>query len=501
MNAQHRHRRPATRLLATSLAALLALTTSNALAGPAEQQASGIRAFQNGKYEAAVADLKAAMDAKPSAKTALYLGNAYLKLDELDLAKEAFEALLRLEPNHPKKVTIETLIRSIDARAEVKVHIESTPPGATIYVDDLANGSVGVTPADVNITIGKRRIILVKEGFAQLTKEVVLKTGTPLNLTLPLPGTGCLVHLATSNSSAAVASVNGQEPIALPADLSLPAGDHKVRFTASGYQAKDEPIACDGFAKFNIAATLVPESGRVTVARVAGSVVRIDGKIVAVTPEEATRGINLAPGRHEISITTGDDPPRISIIDVQPGQTIALGLPADSGPAGAFPRRALYFDAIGGGNITLRDWRFGANAFQAQSGRARFTPSSSAMAGARVGFQVTPRFAVETEAFWMSLPNELDTSHGLSYGINAVYHLLPTRVTPVVEGGVGIYQVLTGDLGADLSPRGHLGVGLRARVKKWLSLRVDVRDVISRGFETGGSNNLELLGGAELFLL
>lgn len=501
MNAMPRNRRPARNLAASCLAALIALHSASAFAGPAEQQASGIRAFQNGKYEAAAADLKASMEAKPDAKTALYLGNAYLKLDELDLAKEAFEAMLRLEPNHPKKVTIETLIRSIDARAEVKVHIESTPPGATIYVDDMANGALGVTPADINVTIGKRRIILVKDGFAQLTKEVVLKTGVPMDLSLPLPGTGCAVHLAASNSRTAVASVNGQEPIALPADLSLPAGDHKVRFTASGYQTKDEAIACDGFKQFNIAATLIPEGGRVTVAHVAGSVVRIDGKIVAVSPEEATRGINLAPGRHEISITTGDDPPRVSIIDVQPGQTIALGLPADSGPAGAFPRRALYFEALGGGNITLRDWRFGANSFRSQGGQARYSPTSSAMAGARVGFQVTPRFAVETEAFWMSLPNELDTSHGLSYGINAVYHLLPTRVTPVVEGGVGIYQVLTGNLGADLSPRAHLGVGLRARVKKWLSLRVDVRDVVSKGFETGGSNNLELLGGAELFLL
>jgi hypothetical protein len=144
----------------------------------------------------------------------------------------------------------------------------------------------------------------------------------------------------------------------------------------------------------------------------------------------------------------------------------------------------------------LRDWDLGANAVVAQNGTARITPGSAEMAGLRVGLQLTPRVAIETEAQWMALPNSLDTSQGLSYGVSALWHVMRTEWTPIVEGGAGIYQVISGSLGTDLSARADLGVGVRGRLARWLAIRADVRDVVSKGF-SGPSDNLELLAGAE----
>ena len=484
------------------LALSLLLWATAATAGPANAEqlyTSGLRAFQNGDFKKAAADLRASMDAKPQAQTALYLGNAYLKAGRLDEAKEAFESVLKIEPNHPKRVALESLINDIDAHVEVLVKIESTPPGAKIYVDSEAKGVRGETPAEIPVTVGAHTILVAREGYETARREEVLVANKPVAMKIELHGRGCDVSLAAQGPAAARASIDGADSIALPSKVLVREGEHKIVFTSPRYETQTLPLSCGGFKPASLEPVLVLQQGRLAIPSGPGTVVRIDGQLVSVTAEQATSGIGLAPGRHEVAVTVGDEPTRTSFVDVGAGESIQLGLPAEKG-AGAFGSRLLYFQLHGGGNITLRDWALGSNAFRAQSGETRVNPSSSAMAGVVIGFQVTPRIAVETEIDWMSLPNQIDTSNGVSYTANVLYHLLPGKMTPIVEGGVGAYQVVAGKLGNDVTARGHLGVGFRGRVAKWLALRADARDVVSKGFEPGGANNIELFAGSEILL-
>jgi hypothetical protein len=464
-----------------------------AAAGPSDAYARGVREFQNRDFKSAARDLKVAMDAKPRAAVGIYLGNAYLELGELDLAKAAFQQVLQLEPDHPKKAAIQTLVASIDAHAEVKLHVESTPAGATVFVDSEATGPRGTTPLDLNVLVGRHTILLKLDTYATESVDQTFTTGAPPPpLAVTLHGNGCDVALSARGPAAARASVDGADAVALPGSVHVAFGDHKVHFTADGYDPQDASLACDGFAPGRIDPVLTPMQGKLLLPRGARVVVRVDGQVV----DGDKQVFALAPGRHEVAVTEGDEPVRTSVVDVVPGQTVALELPAEEAASGAFPKRALYVGVVGGGNVTLRDWDLGANAFQAQSGAARFTPGSAEMAGLRVGLQVTPRVAIETEAQWMSLPSALDTSQGITYGVAALWHVLRTEWTPVLEAGAGLYQVVSGRLGADLSGRASLGAGVRGRLARWLAIRADVRDVVSKGF-SGPSDNLELLAGAE----
>lgn len=472
---------------------MVTLAGSAALAAPNEAYARGVREFQNRDFQSAARDLKVAMDAKPSAAVGIYLGNAYLELGELDLAKAAFQQVLQLEPNHPKKASIQTLVNSIDAHAEVKLHVESTPPGATVYVDSEATGPRGTTPVDLNVLVGHHTILVERDKYGTESVEQTFVAGTtPPPLSVTLHGDGCNVALSVKGPPASRASVDGAEPVALPATVHVKFGDHKVHFTADAYDPQDASLSCDGFSAAQIGPALSPMQGKLLLPQGARVVVKVDGAIIDGTKD----AFALPPGHHEVAVQEGDDPVRTTVVDVAPGQEVALGLPSEEAASGAFPKRALYLGVIGGGNLTLRDWDLGANAFVAQNGVARITPGSAEMAGLRVGLQVTPRVAVETEAQWLSLPNSIDTSQGLSYGVSALWHVMRTEWTPIVEGGAGIYQVVSGSLGADLSARAHLGAGVRGRLGRWLAIRADVRDVISKGF-SGPSDNLELLAGAE----
>jgi len=487
-------------VIAGALALALVLGSHAAFGGPAELYASGVASFQNGNYQKAATQLKASMDAKPTSKAALYLGNAYLKLGQVDDAREAFVKVLELEPGHPKKDPIKALIQDIEARVEVKVRVESTPPGAKVFVDSEAKGARGTTPAEIDVTIGRHSIIVVLENHETTTREVVIEAGKPVDMAFALQGRGCDLSLSAKGPPTnARASIDGADTVALPAKVLVRKGAHQIVFTSPTFEPQTIPVECDGFKAAAVEATLLVTPGRLTLPTSAGTIVKIDGKLVAFSAEDAVRGIGLSPGRHEVSVTVGDEPTRTTVVDVGAGESVRLSLPAEKG-ADTFPSRALYFELAAGANVALRDWNLGSNAYRDQTGQARIAPGSSGMAGLRIGYQVTPRIALETELYWLSLPNQLDTSNGVAYSANVLYHLLPGRWTPVVEGGAGAYQVVSGMLGTDLSGRGHLGVGFRGRAAKWLSLRADVRDVVSKGFETGGANNVEMLAGAEILL-
>ncbi len=487
----------------------LLLTTGPARADADEDFAAGVKAFQSADYPGAVKALTTSLAAKPSAKAALYLGNAYLKLGQLAPAKAALATVLRLEPNSPKKDAIRALIRTIDARNVTKLTVTTTPEGASVYLDTESAGARGKTPLTLAVPPGRHQIIVTLDGYDSETREDDFKSGESPALSIALHGKGCEVALTAKDLPNGRAAIDGAESIALPAKVRLTRGEHQVLFTSRGFEPKTMPASCDGVTPVAVEATLAAAIGRLAVPTVAGTIVAIDGKVVAMSADDAAKGIGLPTGRHEITITLPNRPPRTSVVEVgagdsvplpseQPQDKVAAAAPAAPNPG--YPPRGFYVSLQGGGNLVLRPWKLGTNAFQAQNGVDGAHAGSSGIAGVRLGYHVLARLAVEIEVDWVGLPNRLGASQGTSYELTALFHVLRGKWTPIVEGGAGAYQVVAGPLGQGVAGRAHLGVGFRGLLKDWLSVRIDARDVVSTGFESGGANNVELLAGLEAFI-
>jgi outer membrane protein OmpA-like peptidoglycan-associated protein len=172
-----------------------------------------------------------------------------------------------------------------------------------------------------------------------------------------------------------------------------------------------------------------------------------------------------------------------------------LGLAAGEARAEP-PYRGFYIGGFGGGTIVLRDWDLGSNA-----GQNGLEPTHSGMMGLRLGFLLIPHLAVEAEVAWLPMRSNAGGDDAVfAYVLDVAYHVLRRDWTPVVEAGVGLYHVASGDLGTEADPRFHLGVGLRGMLAPWMAFRVDLRDVLSDGFDRGGSNNLELTAGLDFFV-
>lgn len=160
-----------------------------------------------------------------------------------------------------------------------------------------------------------------------------------------------------------------------------------------------------------------------------------------------------------------------------------------------FPSPSVYVGIHGGGTIVLRDWDL-----RASDRPQSLNPESSGMAGLRLGVHVLSWLAIEAELSWLpSRSTSGESNHILAYNLGLLVHLMKTDWAPFLEAGFGAYQSISGDLGKDLDPRGHVGLGLRGLLAPWVALRLSVRDVFSDGFDSGGANNLELTGGLDFF--
>lgn len=251
-----------TRMLSKTITLLLLLlTASTAVAAESASDThhkAGIKAFAAEDYLKAAEELDASLKLHPDAKTALYLGNAYLKLGQLGKAKAALERALQIDPDNPRHDGIVKLIQGIESRNVGVVQISSTPPGATIYVQENEAKPRGKAPIELSLSPGTHRLIGELEGFASTTAEVTVQFGESTKLELVMRARECELVL-TATPPGGRATVDSAEAVLLPAKLRVVSGAHKVTFAAAGFRSQVLPVNCEGTAlKLNAELAVLP---------------------------------------------------------------------------------------------------------------------------------------------------------------------------------------------------------------------------------------------------
>lgn len=236
----------------TILAGIFASATALTLAPPARAQSDPSRAahrpdlaaakrhfddgqskFKDKDFAGALADFQFANDVKATPQAELYIARCLDALGRLQAATEWYERFLAHVP--PKMSAPGEWARKRDARIKATpgmVHVESSPPGATVIVD--GNRENVFTPTDVELAPGRHTIQLAEHGraFPERSIEVAfastqtvsadLAAESPLRSSPPAPGpaTSGPVAAATLPSDATAAPGT-----ALATDLAAAAQD------------------------------------------------------------------------------------------------------------------------------------------------------------------------------------------------------------------------------------------------------------------------------------
>ncbi|MEM9192918.1 MAG: PEGA domain-containing protein [Myxococcota bacterium] len=196
------------------------------------------------------------------------------------------------------------LVPVAEAQRPVPVNVESTPAGATVYVDATTTAPIGTTPLrNVRIPRGQHTLIfqLPNHEEGRLPVEIRRRRETFRIVLNPL---GTLVVTAGSDSATGAAvRVDGQALGNVPFRQTVQPGRHLVQVGREGYVTFTQWVEVAGGQVMSLPVVLereAPETGSILVAGdVSGAPVYVGGTPRGVTP---TLIENVPAGEHQIEI-------------------------------------------------------------------------------------------------------------------------------------------------------------------------------------------------------
>ena len=137
--------------------------------------ANAARAYQEGRYEDAVDLFLKAYQIDPQPELLYNVAQAYERLGDVRNALRSYRDYLRQHPSDQDRKFVETRVQNLERRLREQgiqqVSVFSTPPGATVLLDDK---SVGQTPWTGEAASGRHALVVKLDGYAPARKEFVL---------------------------------------------------------------------------------------------------------------------------------------------------------------------------------------------------------------------------------------------------------------------------------------------------------------------------------------
>ncbi len=159
------------------------------------------------------------------------------------------------------------LARQAFAEKTYPIRIETTPSGATIYLEDKDSDPLGRTPYEGKLEAGNHTLIIELEGFVGQVSEISVKKKSAaqkfkVKLAKVEKGT---IEVMPAKAQAQVAGakvfVDGREEGNLPDTIKVDAGAHQVEVKKEGYKTYEEWIEVQEGETTRVKVELVTSDG------------------------------------------------------------------------------------------------------------------------------------------------------------------------------------------------------------------------------------------------
>jgi hypothetical protein len=269
--------------------------------------------FAQRRWEAALEDFFAAQALAPSANLSYNIAVCFEQLGKNRAAYTYYSESLegdQLDAN--LRVTAKAALARLASKV-ARVQVQSTPPGARIYIDDAAHGDYGVTPRDLAVDPGEHRIWVELDGYQVAEGKVAAKRGQVAKVALePKQIVGTLVVTGRLPSGVEVERVTvrvltqdgtlAAEGM-LPFSQTLPEGNYRVHVEAAELQPWSRSTYLKANAQADVVAQLTlrpkPTGDISAVSTLSGSVVELDGVKLGTAPLVIP---NVVVGNHTLKV-------------------------------------------------------------------------------------------------------------------------------------------------------------------------------------------------------
>lgn len=203
-------------------------------------KSEGAKLYSQGRYKEAIDKFSRAFAINQDIGLLYNIGVSYEQLEAWQECVSFLDRFTAKAPIGPKKDRALNKRKSCEARLQTDqtITITSTPPGATIFIDDKAAGVKGATPYTGTLPPGQHKVWVELEGHEAVAQTIDVQQGAPFSLNLQLrkfANQGWL-YVDASIINAQV-YINGKNVGLTPFEAPLPyeAGTHQVVVQRDGY--------------------------------------------------------------------------------------------------------------------------------------------------------------------------------------------------------------------------------------------------------------------------
>lgn len=300
---------------------------ADGLADEAELQFElGVECIKKGDATCALEHFLASNRLVPNRNVVYNIARTYARLGRYADAHRYYVDALEGETDAKTIADIREALAQIAPNVGV-LRVETSPPGATIYIDRRDLGSRGRSPRPLALKPGRYQVLVELAGYEtaeSATVEVGQGQEVPVQLELKrILGT---VHVDVEGGPRATVHVGDEKaPSACtaPCDFTLPPGTYLLYFAAEGYQATPRQVLVAARQSVKTSARLKPLSGSLLVeADEKGAVVEVDGRRMGYTPAVIQ---NVTVGKRAVKVSMRGFRPVERTVEVKAGEQAELG--------------------------------------------------------------------------------------------------------------------------------------------------------------------------------
>ncbi len=304
------------------LSALLVLT-SRVRAGDIADEADlqfhlGNDEFHARHFSAALEHFLASNRLVPNHNVVANIADTYFELKRYPEAYRYCTQALAAERDEKVRARLARELERIAPLVAV-LNIETTPPGATVYIDRKDLGSHGQTPVVLGFTAAHVRVLVEADGYENAERGPIdLTPGSTARVAIPMVRVVGTVKL-TGNAMGALVMVENLPDVgcAIPCELALPSGRRTLQVSKDGYIPTYRSIEVPAKGIISADFQLMPVTGELVVnSDERGASVEVDGHLVGFTPAV----LDVPVGEREMRVSLPGFRTVESKVTIKPGE-------------------------------------------------------------------------------------------------------------------------------------------------------------------------------------
>lgn len=218
---------------------------------------------------------------------------------------------------------VEQAIARISPKVAV-VELETSPPGATVYVERRDLGSVGSTPARLGLAAGTYSFLVELPGYEPAKVgpfTLAAGTRTPIRADLTLI-VGALAVEGTPGTELRVDDERAPPACVTPCKIDLAPGSHQLYFTRAGFRAAPRLVNVVARETVTVTADLTAETGAILVSTdEPNALIEVDGHPVGFAPAVVD---GIAVGQRTVRVSLRGFEPIERVVEVRADRQVDL---------------------------------------------------------------------------------------------------------------------------------------------------------------------------------